>query len=122
LEKEIKTMSKLAVFLVVALLLPIVAAGADISGKWKAEFTTPDGTARTNTFTLKADGGKLTGTVAGTQDETPIQNGTINGDEISFTAERPFGKFTYKGKVSGNEIKFKVEFNENSFEMTAKRI
>ena len=115
-------MSKLAAFIAVALLLPIAASAADISGKWKAEFTTPDGTPRTNTFTLKVDGGKLTGTVAGTQDETPIQNGTINGDEISFTAERPFGKFTYKGKVSGNEIKFKVEFNENSFEMTAKRI
>jgi hypothetical protein len=99
-----------------------VAAAADVSGKWKAEFTTPDGTARTNTFILKADGSKLTGTVAGSQDETPIQNGTINGDEISFSAERPFGSFSYKGAVSGNEIKFKVEFNGEHFEMTAKRV
>jgi len=98
------------------------SAAADVSGKWKAEFTTPDGTQRTNTFTLKADGAELTGTVAGTQDETPIQNGTISGDEISFTAERPFGKFTYKGKLSGDAIKFKVEFNDQSFEMTAKRL
>jgi len=60
--------------------------------------------------------------VAGTQDETPIQNGKIDGDEISFTADRPFGTFTYKGKVSGNEIKFKVEFGDQSFEMTAKRV
>ena len=99
-----------------------VAAAADVSGKWKAEFTTPDGTARTNTFTLKADGSKLTGTVAGAQDETPIQNGTINGDEISFSAERPFGSFSYKGTVSGNAIKFNVEFNGERFEMTAKRV
>ena len=28
--------------------------------------------------------------------------------------ERPFGKFSYKGKVSGNEIKFTEEFNEKS--------
>src|SRR5436190_17466390 len=97
-----------------ALLLPFAAPAADIGGKWKAEFTTPDGTQRTNTFTFKTDGAKLTGTVAGTQDETPIQNGTITGDDISFTAERPFGKFTYKGKVAGNEIKLKVEFNEQS--------
>ena len=53
-----------------ALLLPIAAA-ADISGKWKAEFTSPDGTPRTNTFTFKVEGTKLTGTVAGSQDETP---------------------------------------------------
>lgn len=107
---------------ILLLLLSIAAVAADISGKWKAEFATPDGTQRVNTFTFKMDAGKLTGTVAGTQDETPIQNGKINGDEISFTAERPFGTFTYSGKASGNEIKFKVTFNDQTFEMTAKRI
>jgi opacity protein-like surface antigen len=103
------------------LLLSSVAAAADVSGKWKAEFTTPDGTQRVNTFNFKAEGATLTGTVAGAQDETAIQNGKISGDDISFSAERPFGGFTYKGKVSGNEIKFKVEFNGQTFEMTAKR-
>jgi hypothetical protein len=104
------------------LLLAFVASAADISGKWRAEFTTPDGTQRTNTFTFKVDGSKLTGTVAGTQDETPIKDGKISGDDISFTADRPFGTFTYKGKVSGSEIKFKVEFNDNSFDIVAKRV
>ena len=107
---------------ILAILLSVAAVAADISGRWKAEFSTPDGTQRVNTFSFKVDGGKLTGTVAGTQDETPIQNAKINGDEISFTAERPFGMFTYSGKVSGNEIKFKVTFNDQSFEMTAKRL
>ncbi|MGA2148233.1 MAG: hypothetical protein ABSH49_25070 [Bryobacteraceae bacterium] len=107
---------------ILAILLSVVAVAADVSGKWKAEFNTPDGTQRVNTFTFKVDGEKLTGTVAGTQDETPIQNAKINGDEISFTAERPFGTFTYSGKVSGNEIKFKVTFNDQNFEMTAKRV
>ncbi len=97
-------------------------AAADISGKWKAEFQTPDGTQRTNTFTFKVDGTKLTGTVAGSQDETPIQDGKINGDEISFSAERPFGRFNYKGKVAGNEIKLKVDFGDQNFEITAKRV
>jgi hypothetical protein len=105
-----------------AVLLCAAASAADITGKWKAEFTTADGTQRVNTFTFKVDGGKLTGTVAGTQDETPIQNGKINGDDVSFTAERPFGAFTYIGKASGTEIKFKVTFNDQSFEMTAKRV
>ncbi len=106
----------------VAGLLCVAVAAADISGKWKAEFSTPDGTQRVNTFNFKMDGGKLSGTVSGTQDETPIQDGKVNGDEISFTAERPFGKFVYNGKVSGSEIKFKVTFNDQSFEMTAKRM
>ena len=105
-----------------AVLLPLAAAAADVTGKWKAVFTTPDGTERTNTFTFKAGGKTLTGTVAGTQDETPIQNGKIDGDNISFTAERPFGSFTYAGKVTGDEIKLKVTFNDQSFDITARRI
>ena len=107
---------------VLGVLLTLVAAAADVSGKWKAEFTTPDGTQRVNTFTFKVEDGNLTGTVAGSQDETPIKNGKIAGDEISFSAERPFGTFTYNGKLSGNEIKFKVTFNERTFEITAKRV
>jgi hypothetical protein len=107
---------------VLGVLLSLVAAAADVSGKWKAEFTTPDGTQRVNTFTFKVEDGNLTGTVAGSHDETPIKNGKIAGDEISFSAERPFGTFTYNGKVSGNEIKFKVTFNDQSLEITAKRV
>src|SRR5437016_2473698 len=106
--------------LAVCILLPALALAADISGKWKAEFSTPDGTARVNTFTFKVDGANLTGIVAGTQDETPIKNGKINGDDISFSAERPFGTFTYAGKIKGSEIVFKVTFNDQTFEMTAK--
>ena len=108
--------------MVAGLLSVPVALAADVNGKWKAEFTTPDGTPRVNTFTFKSEGGTLTGTVAGGQDETPIQNGKIAGDEISFSAERPFGSFTYKGKVSANEIKLKVDFNGTTMEYTAKRI
>ena len=107
---------------ILGILLCVAAVAADISGKWKAAFTTANGAQRVNTFTFKVDGAKLTGTVAGTQDETQIQNGKVNGDDISFTAERPFGTFTYSGKLSVSEIKFKVTFNDQSFEMTAKRL
>ena len=100
----------------------LLASAADISGKWKADFTTPDGTQRSNTFTFKSDGSKLTGTVAGSQDETEIKNGTVKGDEVTFTADRPFGTFTYKGKIVGDEIKFSVSFGDNNFDMTAKRM
>jgi len=48
---------------ILVLLLSVLAA--DVSGKWKAEFTTPDGTQRANTVAFKVDAEKLTGTVAG---------------------------------------------------------
>ena len=106
----------------IAILMALVAWGADASGKWRAEFNTPDGTQRVNTFTLKVDGDAVTGTVAGGQDETAIKDGKIVGNTISFTAERPFGTFTYKGKLADDEIKFTVQFNDATFEMTAKRM
>ena len=108
--------------LVLLCALAAVALGADVNGKWRAEFTSPDGTQRVNTFTLKADGDKLTGTVAGSQDESPIKDGKISGDTISFTAERPFGTFTYKGTVNGDELKLNVQFNDNKYDITAKRM
>ena len=107
--------------LILGCALALVAA-ADVSGKWRAEFTTPDGTARVNTFTFKVEGDTVTGTVAGAQDVTPIKDGKLAGDTISFTADRPFGRFTYKGKISGDEIKFAVQFDDNNFEITAKRL
>jgi len=118
----IKMWKRLLFWIAAGAILVTTAAAADVDGKWKAEFTTADGTARVNTFTFKSDGAKLTGSVAGSQDETPIQNGKIEGSDISFTAERPFGTFNYKGKLSGDEIKFKVDFNGNNIDMTAKRM
>jgi hypothetical protein len=86
-------------------LVSLVALAADVSGKWKAEFTTPDGTQRVNTFTFKVDDGKLTGTVAGSQDETPIADGKVAGDEISFSAERPFGSFTQAAALNALTVR-----------------
>ena len=60
--------------LAIALALVVVAA-ADVNGKWRAEFATPDGTQRVNTFTFKMDGDKLTGTVAGARTKRPSRTG-----------------------------------------------
>jgi hypothetical protein len=83
---------------------------ADISGKWTAQVPGRDGQPQETTFTLKVEGDKVTGTVSGRQGDTPIADGKISGDEISFTVTRERQGATikqlYKGKVSGDEIKF----------------
>jgi len=106
-----------------------VAWAADVSGKWKAEFQTPDGQTRTNIFTFQVDGEKLTGAVSGPRGETPISEGKVSGDQISFAVVRKFEdrefKMNYKGQVAGDELKLTVTANfggeERTFEMTAKR-
>jgi uncharacterized lipoprotein YehR (DUF1307 family) len=119
---------KLLVAVALAGLVAVVASAADVDGKWKSEVTTPDGQARTSTYTFKADGGKLTGTVSGRQGDTEITEGKISGDEISFVVVRSYGgeerKIQYKGKVSGDEIKLTVTFGPDRppREMVAKRV
>src|SRR4051794_40244041 len=118
-----KLLRRSAALMLLSLLFTALSLAADLNGKWKADFTTPDGTQRSNTFTFKTEGSKLTGMVAGSQDETEIKDGKVMGDDITFTADRPFGMFTYKGKVAGtDEIKFSVSFGDTNFDMTAKRV
>ncbi len=62
------------------------------------------------TFTFKVEGEKLTGSISTPRGESPISDGKIQGDEISFTQVIEFGgnqmKFLYKGKVEGDQIRF----------------
>ena len=102
-------------FVGAVLLLALAAAyAADATGKWVAEMPGRNGTTQT-TFTFKVDGAKLTGTMQGAQgDPTEIAEGKVDGDNISFVVVRKMGenemKTTWKGKVSGDEIKLTREF------------
>lgn len=107
--------------------LSLAALAADASGKWNASVPGRGGQARDVTFTLKADGDKLTGSMSGGQGgEIAISDGKVTGDNISFvtTIERGGNtiKQSYAGKVEGDEIKFKREGGQGQpIEFTAKR-
>jgi hypothetical protein len=107
---------------------PVVQADAadkknDPTGTWT--WTVPGrngGPDRKSTLKLKLDGDKVTGTLSapGRQGQTSdvnIEEGKLTGDDISFNVTREFGgnKFTqkYHGKISGDTIKGKVEFERN---------
>ena len=100
---------------------------ADASGVWKASIETPNG-AMENTFTLKVDGEKLTGTVTmGQMGDGAISDGKVDGDNVSFAVVREFNgnqfRIDYKGKVAGDEMKITgtIAGMDRTFEMTAKR-
>ncbi len=108
-------------------LLATVAFAADPTGKWKSEMEGRNGQTMTTIFTLKADGGVLTGTVSGRGGETQISEGKIEGDEISFAVVRERNgeqfKMLYKGKVVGDELKLVMTMEGRDFEreITAKK-
>jgi hypothetical protein len=78
-----------------------------------AQVPTRGGETRETTFMFKQAGSQLTGTMSGRRGDTQIQDGKVEGDNISFTVTLSFGgneiKLLYKGVVSGNEIKFTRE-------------
>lgn len=107
--------------------LAVAAFAADVTGKWTAEVPGRGGNTMTNTFTFKADGSALTGTLAGGRGgDVSITNGKVDGDTITFDVVREMQgnsvTLHYTGKVSGDEIKFKMEREGGQArEFTAKR-
>lgn len=106
----------------------VTAFAADVSGNWKGSAETPNGTVE-RTFVFKVDGHKLTGeTTSNMFGKSTIEDGKVEGDEISFAikvnVQGNEGKVTYKGKVDGDTIQFKIEIEAagQSLEMTAKRV
>jgi hypothetical protein len=91
-------------------LLATPAFAADVDGKWTASVPGGQGNTMEVTFTFKADGSKLTGSMSNPRGEREIQDGKIDGDNISFnqTFERGGNSMTlvYKGAVKGDTIEF----------------
>lgn len=98
-------MKKLAILVFAAGLATSLVA-ADASGKWFAKAPARGDTLVDVTFVLKVEGNKLTGTVDGVRGLKPIANGQVSDDSISFVVEDERGNQTFKGTVSGDEIKF----------------
>lgn len=99
------------------ILFGMTAWAEDVSGKWVGQYTDYDyeGSKGNTTFVFKQDGDRLTGTVImDGGEEFEIQEGTVNGDAISFTIGRKVGartiRLTYSGTAAKAEIKFKVDF------------
>lgn len=106
------------------ILLAVSAFAADVDGKWTGTISTPNGDFP-QTFTFKADGATLTGSLAFMEGmEIPITEGKVDGNNISFTVNLDFGmpfKLTYTGVVSGSELKVKGDAGGMPFEFVLKK-
>ncbi len=100
--------ARASAFAAILALSSVAAFAADITGKWSAEVSGPQGSF-TLGYEFKQDGAKFTGTVNGPQgDPIAIHDGKIDGDKISFfiTFAGPQGdlKITNEGKIDGDQI------------------
>ena len=105
---------KKVVFVAAFMLVACFAFSADVDGNWTTEMPGMDGSPMVINFTFKADGNTLTGMTSpeGMGMDTPISEGKIDGNNISFVVVVDMGmemRMTYKGTVSGNEIKLNMD-------------
>ncbi len=115
------------VFLLVVLALSCLVSvyAADPTGKWATTINTQIGD-MPYTCNFKAEGDKLTGKASSQFGEIEITEGKINGDQISFVEnikdqDMPI-RIEYKGKISGDAIKFTRQVGEFATEeFVAKR-
>ena len=77
--------ARLCALVVCASVIAVIAQSVD--GKWSGEVQGGRGPQQVN-LTLKADGGKLTGSVMGRGGENPIQEGTIAGTALKFKTQQ----------------------------------
>ncbi|MDP9170874.1 MAG: hypothetical protein M3N54_09685 [Acidobacteriota bacterium] len=112
--------------LVALLSFSFLAAAASVDGKWTAEVPGRGGQTQTNTFTFKSSGDKVEGTVTNMRGDTPIADGKLTGDTLTFNVTRNRGgqdvKTPYTGKVSDDTIEFTVETGRGDpLKFTAKK-
>jgi hypothetical protein len=115
------------------LILAGMAFGADIDGTWTGKIAGPDGgEGFPISYTFKADGATLTGSMpgmpspeGGAPKPIPIKDGKITGNNISFSVVFDMGgqetKMDYKGVLSGDTLKLTGEMMGNPFEFTLKK-
>jgi hypothetical protein len=120
---------KSAILAVIMLAGLVCVYAADITGKWTAQFDSEVGVQK-YTFEFKVDGATLSGTalsnIGGTDAKSALTDGKVTGDEVTFVENLNYQgmdlKISYKGKISGDEIKLTRTEGAGGESFVAKRV
>src|SRR4051794_26080918 len=95
---------------ILVLLLPLLAAAADLTGQWRSVMVRFGEETSPARFDLKAEGAKVSGSFRDLK-----LSGTLEGDLLRFTASNSGGKVeaTFEGRVQGDEIAGTVKTPDN---------
>ena len=109
--------------LMALLCFSFAASAASVDGKWTAE----GGRGGPQTFTFKADGNNVTGSLTTQRGDLAIADGKLNGDTLTFSVMQPGRgggdpmKVTYTGKVSGDSMELTFDRCRGPQTITAKK-
>ena len=99
------------------------SAPAGLVGTWELTTTGQDGTPRTNTLKINAD---MTGTYTGRNNETPIKEIKVDGNQVSFKFTRSFNDqevtMEFKGKLEGSTLNGEFTSDRGTRPVTGKKV
>jgi D-glucosaminate-6-phosphate ammonia-lyase len=111
-----KNLLLVCTIIIAAASLPLVAQGTaqpakvDVTGTWELSFPGMDAP-MTIVANYKQDGEKLTGTQTSPNGESPLE-GSVKGNEITYTITGDMGAITFTGKVDGDTITGTLSFGD----------
>lgn len=104
------------VSMVCVLSLAAFAFAADVAGRWQGTLYIPDGNNLDLLYTFQVDGEALTGSVSSDMGDTPIQDGKVTGDSISFRLDTDNGSYQNFGRVTGDSIYMVLDTGQGSLD------
>ncbi len=91
-----------------------IASAADFAGKWEYAYTSPNGIPREGVMELTIDGGKVAGSLTSDRGKMMIEDGTVQGDNITFRVVRKaiYDEIIvrYEGKLQGGTLKLTMQY------------
>jgi hypothetical protein len=115
-----KNMKRLMVVALVVLISAAFAYAADATGKWKGVVEGRDGPIEIE-FALKSEGEKVSGQVSSPMGEVDITEGSLKGDDITFTVATDNFTALHKGKISGDVMDLTIEVGDRQMQLQLKR-
>jgi hypothetical protein len=126
------TIMKTLAILMTTLALTVSARAEDVTGRWKSDFVTVVGPVK-YVYDLKSEGTNVSGKAVRMSDtqtnDTPLTEGMLVGDDISFVEMLNFNdqdvRIEYSGKVDGDTLKLtrKVgDFGETNIVATREKM
>ena len=99
----------------------LIAAIADLNGKWKGTIKTPDGNELPVTYNFKVDGDKLTGTGESPAGIVTLDSGKVTGDTFTFQVTVDGNTYPHAGKIYADSCGLDIDFGGQKSHITLKR-
>lgn len=94
---------KLKITMILMLAFGVSAFGG-VVGKWKVAANAPDGNVYNVDLIVKNEGGKPSAVLSSERGEMPLQDVTIDGDDLGFKLVMDMGPIAFKLKADGDNI------------------